>query len=199
MNGLGCLALAVVAPAGQATAGHGTGVGLPDAQVVLNIEVEQDQVDQATQRAYQSIVNRVNIPGFRRGKVPAAVIDQRVGRGTVLNEAVQEAIPQNILAAVREHDLKTLGRPEVEITEFNDGDSLNFTAEVDVRPEITLPDPATIEVTVAAVMSRERTTNSTTNNLVRGLKSGSLDSGVRQRCRSEGVARGIDEDRTTRS
>ena len=76
------------------------------------------------------------------------MIDQRVGRGTVLNEAVQEAIPQNILAAVREHDLKTLGRPEVEITEFNDGDSLNFTAEVDVRPEITLPDPATIEVTV---------------------------------------------------
>ncbi|MEU6207888.1 trigger factor, partial [Micromonospora musae] len=65
-----------------------------------------------------------------------------------LNEAVQEAIPQQILAAVREHDLKTLGRPEVEITEFNDGDSLNFTAEVDVRPEITLPDLATVEVTV---------------------------------------------------
>ncbi|GAB3943668.1 hypothetical protein GCM10027614_32660 [Micromonospora vulcania] len=71
-----------------------------------------------------------------------------MGRGTVLNEAVQDAIPENILAAVREHDLKTLGRPEVEITEFNDGDSLNFTAEVDVRPEITLPDATTIEVTV---------------------------------------------------
>ncbi len=69
------------------------------------------------------------------------MIDQRVGRGTVLNEAVQEAIPENILAAVREHDVKTLGRPEVEITEFNDGESLKFTAEVDVRPGDHRPGP----------------------------------------------------------
>ena len=60
----------------------------------------------------------------------------------MLNEAVQEAIPTQILAAVREHEVKTLGRPEVEITEFADGEPLKFTAEVDVRPEITLPDLA---------------------------------------------------------
>ena len=54
-------------------------------------------------------------------------------------EQLGHATPDEVLAAVREHDLKTLGRPEVDITEFNDGDSLNFTAEVDVRPEITLP------------------------------------------------------------
>jgi trigger factor len=83
--------------------------------------------------------------------VPAAVIDQRVGRGAVLNEAVQEAIPQQILAAVREHDVKTLGRPEVEITEFADKEPLRFTAEVDVRPEITVPDLSAISVTVPAV------------------------------------------------
>jgi trigger factor len=88
------------------------------------------------------------IPGFRKGKVPSSVIDQRVGRGTVLNEAVQEAIPENILAAVREHEVKTLGRPEVEITEFGDGEPLKFTAEVDVRPEIVIPDLSGIEVTV---------------------------------------------------
>ena len=91
------------------------------------------------------------MPGFRRGKVPAAVIDQRVGRGAVLNEAVQEAIPQQILAAVQEHDVKTLGRPEVEITEFADNAPLKFTAEVDVRPEITVPDLSEITVTVPAV------------------------------------------------
>ena len=91
------------------------------------------------------------MPGFRRGKIPAAVIDQRVGRGAVLNEAVQEAIPQQILAAVQEHDVKTLGRPEVEITEFADNAPLKFTAEVDVRPEITVPDLSTIAVTVPAV------------------------------------------------
>jgi trigger factor len=76
----------------------------------------------------------VVVPGFRKGKVPTAVIDQRVGRGAVLNEAVQEAIPQKFVDAVREHEVKTLGRPEVEITEFGDGEPLKFTAEVDVRP-----------------------------------------------------------------
>ncbi|GAA4573292.1 trigger factor [Micromonospora coerulea] len=121
---------------------------LSPTRVRLAIEVPFVELEPSLRKAYREIGSQVQVPGFRRGKVPTAVIDQRVGRGTVLNEAVQEAIPQNILAAVREHDLKTLGRPEVEITEFNDGDSLNFTAEVDVRPEITLPDPATIEVTV---------------------------------------------------
>ncbi|KAB1142478.1 trigger factor [Micromonospora sp. AMSO12t] len=121
---------------------------LSPTRVRLAIEVPFVELEPSLRKAYREIGQQVQVPGFRKGKIPAAVIDQRVGRGTVLNEAVQEAIPQNILAAVREHDLKTLGRPEVEITEFNDGDSLNFTAEVDVRPEITLPDPATIEVTV---------------------------------------------------
>ncbi|MEU4677049.1 trigger factor [Micromonospora sp. NPDC023737] len=121
---------------------------LSPTRVRLAIEVPFVELEPSLQKAYREIGQQVQVPGFRRGKVPAAVIDQRVGRGTVLNEAVQEAIPQQILAAVREHDLKTLGRPEVEITEFADGDSLNFTAEVDVRPEITLPDLATVEVTV---------------------------------------------------
>ncbi|WP_422773674.1 trigger factor [Plantactinospora sp. WMMC1484] len=121
---------------------------LSPTRVRLAIEVPFVELEPSLKKAYREIASQVNVPGFRRGKVPAAVIDQRVGRGAVLNEAVQDAIPENILAAVREHDVKTLGRPEVEITEFNDGDSLKFTAEVDVRPEITLPDLSTIEVTV---------------------------------------------------
>ncbi|MGC4807001.1 trigger factor [Micromonospora sp. DT233] len=121
---------------------------LSPTRVRLAIEVPFVELEPSLKKAYREIGQQVQVPGFRRGKVPSAVIDQRVGRGAVLNEAVQEAIPENILAAVREHDLKTLGRPEVEITEFNDGDSLNFTAEVDVRPEITLPDLSTVEVTV---------------------------------------------------
>lgn len=121
---------------------------LSPTRVRLAIEVPFVELEPSLKKAYREIGQQVQVPGFRRGKVPAVVIDQRVGRGTVLNEAVQEAIPQNILAAVREHDLKTLGRPEVEITEFTDGDSLNFTAEVDIRPELTLPDLSTVEVTV---------------------------------------------------
>ncbi|PZG12091.1 trigger factor [Micromonospora craterilacus] len=121
---------------------------LSPTRVRLAIEVPFVELEPSLKKAYREIGQQIQIPGFRKGKVPPAIIDQRVGRGTVLNEAVQEAIPQNILSAVREHDLKTLGRPEVEITEFNDGDSLNFTAEVDVRPEITVPDLTSIEVTV---------------------------------------------------
>jgi trigger factor len=120
-------------------------------RVRLAIEVPFDELKPSLQKAYREIGSQVQIPGFRRGKVPAAVIDQRIGRGAVLNEAVQEAIPAQIVAAVREHDVKTLGRPEVEITDFGDGEPLKFTAEVDVRPQLTLPDPADIKVTVEPV------------------------------------------------
>lgn len=124
---------------------------LSPTRVRLAIEVPFAELEPSLKKAYRELGQQVVVPGFRRGKVPAAVIDQRVGRGAVLNEAVQEAIPQHILAAVREHEVKTLGRPEVDITEFADGEPLKFTAEVDVRPEITLPDFGDIEVTVDAI------------------------------------------------
>ncbi|HTJ35222.1 MAG TPA: trigger factor [Dactylosporangium sp.] len=125
---------------------------LSPTRVRLEIEVPFAELEPSLKKAYREIGSQVNIPGFRRGKVPTAVIDQRVGRGAVLNEAVQEVIPSQILAAVREHEVKTLGRPEVEITEFADGQPLKFTAEVDVRPQITLPDLDAIEVTVDALV-----------------------------------------------
>ncbi|WFE21446.1 trigger factor [Solwaraspora sp. WMMD937] len=121
---------------------------LSPTRVRLAIEVPFVELEPSLRKAYREIAQQVTIPGFRKGKVPAAVIDQRIGRGAVLNEAVQEAIPQNILAAVREHEVKTLGRPEVDITDFTDGEALKFTAEVDVRPQLSLPDLSTIEVTV---------------------------------------------------
>ncbi|MDI6105838.1 trigger factor [Actinoplanes sp. NEAU-A12] len=124
---------------------------LSPTRVKLAIEVPFEELKPSLQKAYREIGAQVQVPGFRKGKVPAAVIDQRVGRGAVLNEAVQEAIPQQILAAVQEHEVKTLGRPEVEITEFADNAPLKFTAEVDVRPEITIPDLAGISVEVPAV------------------------------------------------
>lgn len=120
-------------------------------RVKLAIEVPFAELEPSLRKAYREIGAQVTIPGFRKGKVPNSVIDQRVGRGTILTEAVQEAIPEQILAAVREHDVKTLGRPEVEITEFGDGQPLKFTAEVDVRPQITLPDLSAISVTVDAL------------------------------------------------
>ncbi|GAA4706274.1 trigger factor [Phytohabitans rumicis] len=115
----------------------------------LAIEVPFVELEPSLKKAYREIASQVQIPGFRRGKVPAAVIDQRVGREAVINEAIQEAIPAQILAAVREHDVKMLGRPELEaFPEVKDGEPLVFTAEIDVRPEITLPDLTGVEITV---------------------------------------------------
>ena len=143
---------------------------LSPTRVRLAIEVPFDELKPSLQKAYREIGSQVQIPGFRRGKIPAAVIDQRVGRGAVLNEAVQEAIPQQILAAVREHEVKTLGRPEVEITEFADDEPLKFTAEVDVRPEITIPDLSGIAVD-GRRPSRSATARSTSRST--GCASGS--------------------------
>jgi trigger factor len=124
---------------------------LSPTRVRLAIEVPFAELEPSLKKAYRDIGSQVAIPGFRKGKVPQAVIDQRVGRGTILTEAVQGAIPEQLMAAVREHEVRTLGRPEVEITDFADGQPLKFTAEVDVRPEITLPDLGAITVTVDPV------------------------------------------------
>ena len=121
---------------------------LSPTRVRLAIEVPFAELEPSLRKAYREIGSQVRVPGFRPGKVPSSVIDQRIGRGAVLNEAVQEAIPENIVAAVREHDVKSLGRPEVAITEFSDGQPLKFTAELDVRPEITVPDLDSIAITV---------------------------------------------------
>ena len=139
---------------------------LSPTRVRLAIEVPFVELEPSLKKAYREIAQQVNVPGFRRGKVPASVIDQRVGRGTVLNEAVQEAIPQQILAAVREHDLKTLGRPELaEMPAIVDGEPLTFTAEIDVRPELTVPDVTTIEVTVDELQLDEAEVDEQVNRL----------------------------------
>jgi trigger factor len=125
---------------------------LSPTRVRLAIEVPFSELEPSLKKAYREIGAQVTIPGFRKGKVPTAVIDQRVGRQTILTEAVQDTIPLQVRAAVQEHEVRVFGRPEVEITDFADGQPLRFTAEIDVRPDITLPDPADIEVTVDPVV-----------------------------------------------
>jgi trigger factor len=121
---------------------------LTPTRVKLTVEVPFDELKPSLDAAYRRIAGQVNIPGFRRGKVPAAIIDQRVGRGAVLDEAINEHLPKAYNAAAQEHGVKALGQPDVDVTEFADGEQLTFTAEVDVRPEIELPDYDGLEVTV---------------------------------------------------
>lgn len=120
-------------------------------RVRLTVEVPFEELKPSLDAAYRKINQQVQVPGFRRGKVPARVIDQRFGRGAVLEQAVNDALPKFYSQAVTEGELSTLGQPEVDITELRDNELLTFTAEVDVRPTIDLPDFSEIEVTVDAV------------------------------------------------
>jgi trigger factor len=121
---------------------------LSPTRVRLAVEVPFDELKPSLDKAYASIAKQVRVPGFRPGKAPARIIDQRVGRAAVLEEAVQDALPRAYSDAVRTNDLRALGQPEIELTKLEDGDSIAFTAEVDVRPEVTLPQYEGIEVSV---------------------------------------------------
>jgi trigger factor len=121
---------------------------LSPTRVRLAVEVPFDELKPSLDKAYASIAKQVRVPGFRPGKAPARIIDQRVGRAAVLDEAVQDAVPKAYSAAVKENDVRVLGQPEIELTKLEDGDSLAFTAEVDVRPTLTLPPYDEIAVTV---------------------------------------------------
>ena len=102
--------------------------------------------------AYKTLGEKINIPGFRKGKVPAAMIDQRVGRGAVLDEAINAALPTFYSQAAKENDVLVIGRPNVDITELKDNEKLSFTVEVDIRPEIALPDFTQIKIEVDDVV-----------------------------------------------
>ena len=117
-------------------------------RVKLTVEVPFEELKPSLDAAYKKIGSQVSIPGFRKGKVPPRVIDQRFGRGVVLEEAVNEALPRFYGQAVEENSVQVLGQPEVDVTEFEDGQHLKFTAEVDVRPEFDLPEYDGLEVTV---------------------------------------------------
>ncbi|MYR61740.1 trigger factor [Streptomyces sp. SID625] len=120
-------------------------------RVRLTVEVPFEELKDSLDAAYKKINQQVTVKGFRKGKIPARVIDQRFGRGAVLEEAVNDALPKFYTDAVNEAELTPLGQPEVDITELKDGETLNFTAEVDIRPAIEIPDYSGIEVEVDAV------------------------------------------------
>lgn len=126
---------------------------LSPTRVKMTVEVPFEELKPSVDAAFKEIGSQINVPGFRRGKVPSRIIEQRVGRGAVLQEAVNQALPDFYGQALAANELRPLGQPEVDITEvpIADEDQLVFTAELDVRPEITLPDFADLSVSVDAV------------------------------------------------
>jgi len=125
---------------------------LSPTRVRLDVEVTYAELESHVANAYKKVAAQVNIPGFRKGKIPAAMIDQRVGRGAVIDEAINTALPLFYGQAAREHSVAVIGRPEVDVKEFVDKDKLVFTVEVDVRPEVVLPDFSKITIEVDDVV-----------------------------------------------
>jgi trigger factor len=121
----------------------------------LTISVTPEELKPSIAHAYEHIAEQINVPGFRKGKVPPPIIDQRVGKAAVLEHAVNEGLDGFYRAAVSEHELRPLGRPEADIVEWpNEKDfsgDLLLAIEVDVRPEVELPEYDGLEVTVDSV------------------------------------------------
>jgi trigger factor len=120
-------------------------------RVRMAIEVPWGDLDHAFGEVYKELGKQVRVPGFRPGKVPNRVLDQRIGRPVVLEQVVQHAIPEVYSEVVRENQVRVLGQPEIEVTRLDDNDTLAFTAEVDVAPQLTLPSLENLAVTVEDV------------------------------------------------
>ena len=129
---------------------------LSPTRVKLTIEAPFGDLTDHFAKAYKEIAGKVTIPGFRKGKVPTHLIDQRVGRAAILDEAINIAIPALYMEAAREHEVRVIGRPEVDITELVDNEKLAFTIEVDVRPKLDLPSLEGIKLIVDPVEVSEK-------------------------------------------
>lgn len=132
---------------------------LTPTRVKLNVEVPFEELKPNIEAAYKTIATQVQVPGFRKGKVPNKLIDQRVGRGYVIETAINEGLNGFYQTAVQETNIRPLSRPEVEITEVPDPSAqdgqLLFTVELDIRPEIELPEYSGLEVTVEAAKASD--------------------------------------------
>ena len=142
---------------------------LTPTRVKLSITVTPEDLKPSIAHAYEHIAQDVQIPGFRKGKVPAPIIDQRIGRGAVIEHAVNEGLDKFFREATTEHKLRIVGRPAAEITQWpNEKDfsgDLLVDIEVDVRPEIELPDYAGVTLTVDAVEADEAALDAELDNM----------------------------------
>ncbi|MDA8370630.1 MAG: trigger factor [Nocardiopsaceae bacterium] len=138
---------------------------LSPTRVKLTIEVPFEELEHAFDVTYKSLAKQVQIKGFRPGKAPARLIDRYVGRGAVISEAVNHAVPELYNEAIQKEEIFALGQPDVEVTKLEDNDELAFTAEVDVRPKFEVPDYENLEVTVDDAEVTEDQVEDQINNL----------------------------------
>lgn len=128
---------------------------LSPTRVRINVEVPFEELKPDFDAAYKTLAQQIRLPGFRPGKAPARLLEARVGRGAVLEQVINAALPNKYSEAVTNADLRPLGQPEIEVTKLEDGTELSFTAEVDVRPDITIPAFGELAVTVDSIVITE--------------------------------------------
>ena len=128
---------------------------LSPTRVKLSLSVTPEELRPSIEHAYSHLAESMNIPGFRKGKVPPPIIDQRVGRGEVLNHAVSDCLDKFYRQAIDEQKIRPLGRPEADVTELPNvtdfSGELKITVEVDVRPDFEIPALDGLTLTVDAV------------------------------------------------
>ncbi|WP_127529740.1 trigger factor [Paenibacillus kobensis] len=125
--------------------------------VSLSVEVEAEQVTEALDKAFKKVVQKVNVPGFRKGKVPRAMFEKRFGIESLYQDAIDIILPDVYTAAVNETGILPVDRPEIDVQQFAKGETFKFTAKVTVKPEVKLGDYKGLEVpaAVAAVTEEE--------------------------------------------
>ncbi|MFI5041311.1 MAG: trigger factor [Acidimicrobiales bacterium] len=117
-------------------------------KVKLSVEVDAAELDKAVDAAAKKLAREVRMPGFRPGKVPRRVLEARMGHEALRQEALRESLPDFYATAVREHEVDVIAPPEIDITAGEDAGDLRFDAVVEVRPTVTIPGYAGLEVTV---------------------------------------------------
>ena len=110
---------------------------LENCRIALNIEAEASEVDKSLDEAYRHLVKKVSVPGFRKGKAPRVVLEQHIGKGALLEEALEHLVPELYKQAIQSRDLEPIAEPELEITQ---SEPLAFKAIVSLKPEVKLGD-----------------------------------------------------------
>jgi trigger factor len=121
---------------------------LSPTRVRINVEVPFSELQPDFDQAFKEMAKQIRMPGFRPGKVPVKLLESRIDKQAMLDQVVGEAVPGRYSEAVASSDVQPIGQPEIDITKKEYGEDLVFTAEVDIRPEITLPDLTALTITV---------------------------------------------------
>jgi trigger factor len=138
---------------------------LSPTRVRINVEVPFTELEPDFEKAFKQLAQQVRLPGFRPGKAPRKLLEARIGRGAVLEQVVNDALPSRYSEAVTTSEVKPLGQPDIEITKLEDGEQLVFTAEVDIRPDITIPELETLKIEVDPIEVTDEDVDTELQNL----------------------------------